>query len=119
MWLERIVAQRASGQSICGWCKANGCAEHAFYYWRRRLGKQPPGVPSAGSRDRRALPEVASRAAGKPMGFAEVLATLPVAQSMNSSVILLRLGGQRELVLPAAMDVEQIAKLVRAIERQP
>jgi len=40
-WRERIAAQQASGQSIRGWCKINGCAEHAFYWWRARLKLQP------------------------------------------------------------------------------
>jgi len=41
VWRERVVAQRASGQSVRGWCKAHGCHEHAFYWWRTKLGLSP------------------------------------------------------------------------------
>lgn len=79
---------------------------------------QPPNLQQAVSRDGEPM---RGHKAG-PMGFAEVIAPAPASMppiiaSSTASVILLRLGGQRELVLPMAMDVEQIARLVAAIER--
>jgi hypothetical protein len=97
-WRERIVAQQASGQSIRGWCRGNGCPEHGFYWWRARLK-----LPRADGRQRRPHPV-------NLINFAEVLAGIP------AEAIRLRLSGERELLLPASMPVEQVAKLVRAIE---
>ena len=98
-WRERIGAQQASGLSIRAWCKANGCHEHSYYWWRTRLGLQPK---------RRRLP--AGETPGNRILFTEVV-TNPVAEPIR-----LRLGSDRELLLPASLPVEQIAKLVRAIE---
>jgi hypothetical protein len=100
VWHERIVAQRASGQSIRGWCRENGQHEHAFYWWRSRLGLSPRAART--------------RSRGRPaevMEFAEA-----VVEGAASESIRLRLGGGRELFLPASMPVEWIARLVRGIE---
>ena len=40
-WRQRFDSQRSSGQSIRAWCRANDCHEHAFYWWRSRLGLSP------------------------------------------------------------------------------
>ncbi len=100
VWRERIAAHRASGQSIRAWCRENNHHEHAFYWWRSRLGLSPK---SAAKRQR-------GRPA-RPMKFAEVVVERAMAESL-----CLRLGGGRELILPVSMPIESIAKLVRAIE---
>jgi hypothetical protein len=102
-WRERIGAQQASGQRIRGWCRENGCREHAFYWWRARLGLSP----AAGKR--RGRPR-----AVRPMGFARLVVEPPAPSSAEP--IRLSLAGGRELTLPASMSVERIATLVRAIE---
>jgi hypothetical protein len=99
VWRERVMAQQGSGQTIRAWCRQNNCHEHAFYGWRCRLGLSPRAVSK-----RREPP-------GKPMKFAEV-----VVGGAGLEPIRLRLGGGRELMLPASMPVESIARLVRAIE---
>jgi hypothetical protein len=98
VWRQRITAQQSAGESIRGWCKAHSCQEHAFYWWRARLGLSRKSVLK---RRRPAL---------RPK-FAEVVVdSAPrVGQSMT-----LRLSGGAELVLPV-MAVGQIAELVRAI----
>lgn len=101
-WRERIAAQQASGQSIRGWCKNNGCAEHAFYWWRARLKLQPA------NHRRPAWPQSIN-----PITFAEVIT------GGEPHSIRLRLRGQRELLLPGSMAVEQLAKLIGAIEGLP
>ena len=116
-WRERIAAQRGSGQSIRGWCRDNNQAEHAFYWWRVRLGLGPKSVRRRG--------------VGRPR-FTEVVVDRPAAQSQRAwtsvvgpplaSVVesfCLRLGNGRELILPASMPPEQLAKLVHAIEVKP
>jgi transposase-like protein len=41
-WRERIAEQSRSGLSIKQFCKDRGIAEHAFYYWRKRLREAEP-----------------------------------------------------------------------------
>jgi hypothetical protein len=101
-WRERITSQQASGQSIRVWCRENNHHEHAFYWWRARLGLSPKSA--AKRTQRRPL---------KPLRFAEVVVHRAAAEPMR-----LRLGGGRELHLPASMAIESVAKLVRAIEGQ-
>jgi hypothetical protein len=93
-WRQHIKTQLASGQSVRAWCRQNDCAEHAFYWWRARLGL------SAGK-----------RRPVKPLGFAQVIVNQPTAEPVR-----LRLAGSRELILPATMPLEQVAKLIRALE---
>jgi hypothetical protein len=97
-WRQRITAQQSAGESIRDWCKANGCHEHAFYWWRARLGLSPKSPANR-------------RRSVAPPKFAEVV----VAPSRVGQVMTLRLRCGAELTLPA-MPVPQIAELVRAIE---
>lgn len=103
-WREHILAQQASGQSVCGWCRANNCPEPGFYWWRFNLGLSP-----ASKRTRR-------RAARKPVSvkFARVVVEPPAPIAVEP--MRLTLAGGRELALPASMPVEQVARLLRAIE---
>jgi hypothetical protein len=99
-WRERIAAHQASGQSIRQWCRRNGCHEHSFYWWRARLNQGP----GAAARPRRA------NAGSGPIPFAEVIVRAA------AQPLCLRLIGGRELVVPASMPVEQVAKLIRLVE---
>ena len=92
-WRKRIAAQQASGQSVRAWCRQNDCAEHAFYWWRAKLGLSTGKRPA------------------KPLDFAEVVVNQPTAEPVR-----LRLAGSRELIFPATMPVEQMAKLICALE---
>ena len=98
-WRERIAAQGTSGQSIRAWCREHNHHEHAFYWWRSRLGLSP----------KTAVKPRLNRRHAKAIKFAEV-------EVNRAEPICLRLGGGRELLLPASMPVAQVAQLVRAIE---
>ena len=103
-WRERIAAQQAGGDSIRALCKQNGWHEHAFYWWRSRLGLSPCSTPRR-RRKRAALP-----------GFAEVVVDRPSTPfAAFAEPILLRLGGGRELVLPVSMADERVAALIHLI----
>jgi hypothetical protein len=93
-WRKHIVTQQVSGQSVRAWCRQNDCAEHAFYWWRAKLGLSPSKRPTA-----------------KPLGFAQVIVSQPTAEPVR-----LRLAGERELIFPASMPLEQVVKLIRALE---
>jgi hypothetical protein len=102
-WRRRIDDQRASGQSVRAWCKSNGSQECSFYWWRARLGLSP-------GKRRLRRPFEALEANAAPVAFARVV----VHPSIEP--LRLRLAGERELILPASMPLEQVAKLVHAIE---
>jgi hypothetical protein len=104
LWQERVLAQQASGQTVRGWCRANNCPEHGFYWWRANLGLSP-----ASARKRRRVRKAAS------IGFARVVVE-PPAPAAAVEPMRLTLAGGRELALPASMPVEQVARLLRAIE---
>ena len=111
VWRRRIGDQRASGQTVRTWCKANDAREHSFYWWRARLGL------SAG----KGRPVRQARVRPAANGFAQVLvnassADFRRAQTEAGAPMRLRLAGERELILPASMPLEQVARLVRALE---
>ena len=93
-WRKRIGAQQVSGQSVRAWCRQNDFAEHAFYWWRAKLDLSP-----------------GKRLPVKPLGFAQVIVSQPTAEPVR-----LRLSGARELIFPATMPLEQVAKLIHALE---
>jgi hypothetical protein len=107
IWRDRIEAQRGSGQSVRAWCLANRAREHSFFWWRARLGLSPGKRPS--------------RRSSKPIAFARVLVEPSVVMAKLAAVetLRLRLAGGRELIFPASMPVQQVAKLVHAIEGKP
>ena len=107
LWRDRIEAQRVSGESIRAWCLANGSGEHSFFWWRARLALSPAKRPA--------------RRSSKPLAFARVVVEPSVVAAKPAAVetLRLRLAGGRELVFPASMAVEQVAKLVHAIEGKP
>src|SRR3989339_446104 len=45
LWQERIRRFRRSGQTVAGFCAAEGVSTASFYQWRRRLA-QPPRLSS-------------------------------------------------------------------------
>ena len=99
-WRRRVEDQRAGGQSVRAWCLANGIREHSFYWWRARLGLSP----------RQRHGSQRERATGMPPGFARVV--------VDGAGLVLRLK-QRELIFPASMPMEQVARLLRALEDRP
>ena len=102
-WRRRIDNQRASGQSVRAWCKANAAQEGSFYWWRARLGLSP-------GKRRLGRPLRSAEAKPTPLAFAQVVVHPP------TEPLCLRFAGQRELILPASMPLEQVAKLIHAIE---
>jgi hypothetical protein len=107
IWRDRIEAQRASGQSVRAWCLANDSREHSFFWWRARLGLSPARRPS--------------RRPPKPIAFTRVFVQPSAAEGKPAAAdsLRLRLAGERELMFPASMPAEQVAKLVHAIEATP
>ena len=99
-WRRRIDDQRASGQSVRAWCEANDAQEGSFYWWRSRLGLSP----------KKRRPSKPAKAKPTPLAFAQV-----VVHPSTTEPLRLRFAGGHELILPASMPIEQVAKLVHAI----
>jgi hypothetical protein len=112
VWRERIARQQGSGESIKAWCRANGCREHSFYWWRSRLGlsPRPPRV-----RRRKAGMVLSEIVIGKPARPLVAELIEPAAASIAEPIRLRLLGG-RELVLPASMSDQRVAALIGLIE---
>jgi hypothetical protein len=110
-WRRRIDDQRASGQSVRAWCKANNAQECSFYWWRARLGLSP-----GKRRVRRTLRS--TEAKPTPLAFAQVVVHPSTVEGKPATPepFRLRFAGGHELILPASMPLEQVAKLVRAVE---
>jgi hypothetical protein len=113
VWRQRIEAQRASGQTIRAWCRANATGEHSFYWWRARLGLTRGS--HAGLRQRRR--PGSRRCVEEPLSFAQVRMDEGHVVEPAAAAWRLRLAGGRELMVPASLPIEQVAQLVRAIER--
>lgn len=47
LWNSRLSDFRTSGDSARGWCQRNGVTLDQFYYWRRKLDKDPQPTPPA------------------------------------------------------------------------
>jgi hypothetical protein len=107
-WRQRVAAQQASGQSIRVWCREHGCHEHAFYWWRAKLGLSPVTT----RKPRRRVAGVT------PVGFARIVVKAgQLRDRMNpADAIRVSLLGGREVTVPLSMPVEDIGKLLRAIE---
>ena len=115
-WRQRIAAQRNSGQSIRDWCRQNSQPEHAFYWWRCRLGL---GV--TGSQRRRRRLSRPAPTPGSPLTFARVKRIPPpMAEPLRLRLALAPdqsgSAGSRELLLPASMPMSQVAELLLALE---
>ena len=50
LWQERIRRFRRSGQTVAGFCAAEGVSTASFYQWRRRLAQRRPTRSDAASR---------------------------------------------------------------------
>jgi len=116
-WRQRIAAQRISGQSIRAWCRQNDQPEHAFHWWRSRLGLAPRPKHA---RWRSSKP---AEMPGSPLTFTKVNLIPPPA----SEPLRLRLAGpvdrsvgtgRRELLLPMSMPMSQVAELLLALENR-
>lgn len=106
-WRKMLQRQAGSGLSVRAFCRREGLTEPSFYAWRRTIARrdaQGGGAPQVASR-RRSRRGVAA--------FVPVVVTEPPHRDTG---VILELAGGRRLLLPEAIEVEQVARLVRALE---
>ena len=104
LWRDTLKQFAAGGQSVRQFCAARRLKETAFYFWRREIQRRDGQAPARGQ-----------RSTPRPVAFAKVLVQPPIAPAAEADPRL-RLGGGRELLLPAAWPVERLAALLHAIE---
>lgn len=104
-WRSLLKQFAASGQSVRAFCAARRLKETAFYYWRAEIQRRDGRAPA---RRQRPVPP-------RP-AFAQVLVQPPIFPTAEAGPRL-RLGGGRELLLPAAWPAGQVAALLRALEQ--
>lgn len=97
-WRGLLARQRTSGMTVRAFCAKERIAESAYYAWRREIGL----------RDRE---KTAGTAA-----FVPVVLPTGAAPMEAEGQIIIELRGERVLRLPAALAVERVVELVRAIE---
>jgi hypothetical protein len=95
-WRSLLARQRTSGMTVRAFCAKERIAESAYYAWRREIGL----------RDRE---KTAGKAAFVPL-------VMPTGAAEAEGQIIIELRGERVLRLPAALPVERVVELVRAIE---
>lgn len=106
-WRDLLKEFKAGGQSVREFCAARRLKETAFYFWRREIQRRNGQVSA---RRQSAAPGISRHVA-----FAQVLFQPPQPPVTDEGLRLV-LGNGRQLLLPVAITVEQVAALVRAIE---
>jgi hypothetical protein len=102
-WRDALRRHKGSGQTVRAFCAREQLAETAFHAWRRILRERDA--------ERRSAPIAAPAPTFVPVVVREADRPEPAAAD-----IAIELRGGRVMRLPASMPVEQVARLVRAIE---
>lgn len=113
-WRDVMSRQRASGQSVRSFCRCEGLAESAFYFWRRTLQRrkvpkaQPKFVPV------RVIPEE-----GSVVGCLEPNSGEPSASGPKDvfSPIEVVLPGGVLVRVPPGCEVQSLRTVLDALER--
>ena len=95
-WRDHMARWRASGESIVGYCRAQGISESAFYFWKRKFKRRDSqrGCEEAGP----AFAEV--RLTASPAASLEVVCDTP-----------------RRILVHPGFDADTLAQVVAVLER--
>lgn len=116
LWRGMLKRFAAGGQSVRAFCAARGLKETAFYFWRSEIQRRDGHCLARGPRRAASRTGTTSQARShRPVAFAEVLVR-PPQSPVPAEGLRLILSHGRELILPALMAMEQVARLVVAIE---
>jgi transposase-like protein len=102
-WREALRRRKASGLTVRAFCARQQLAETAYHAWRRIL------------RERDAEPRQASVPTAPAPAFVPVVVRDDRREPAGGQIVV-ELRGGRSMRLPASMPVEQVARIVRAIE---
>jgi transposase-like protein len=125
-WEEVLRRWREGGQSVRGFCRAEGLRESAFYFWRRELARRGDGVDlGSGTRPRaRSMAPVSpspvrvSPRRGSTPSFLPVQVVGPgVAETAQGVEIVLERG--RSVRVRAGFDRQTLADVLAVLEARP
>lgn len=94
-WREHVERWRASGESIRGYCRAQGISESAFHFWKRELKRRDA---------RRASRE-------QSLAFAEVCLT-----SVPEASLEVVCDTPRRILVHPGFDADTLARVVAVLE---
>ena len=98
-WREHLAGWASSGQSIIGYCRAQGLSEGCFHYWKNEVKRRDGGGRP--------------RSAGG-LAFAEVR----VAQTNGDEALIdIVLSGARRVRVHRGFDEDTLARVVAVLER--
>jgi len=108
-WREHVAGWEKSGQSVRGYCRAQGLTESGFHFWKREL-KRRDGIAG---RDGRAASECArARESVKAAAFAEV--RFAVTEKDNAPIEIVCSGERRVQVRPG-FDEETLVRVLAVL----
>jgi hypothetical protein len=114
-WRRHLAAWRRSGQSVRGYCAAEGLSEASFYAWRRVLAE----------RDRHGDTQAKEAATGSAAGGAapaEVSPFVPVrlvAEAPSAAAVEVVLRGGRVVRVAAGFAATTLRQVVAVLEDLP
>jgi putative transposase len=108
-WAQNMQERTASGQSIRGYCEANGITRQVYFYWQRKLREAAAQQLGA--------PEPEQSQALVPNGWAAVRLAEEAAPEPASSLTL-RVGGA-EIEVRHGFDEALLASVCRALTPHP
>jgi hypothetical protein len=97
-WHARVADFKSSGQTMKGWCEAQGLTIHQLKYWLRKTSQSAPKDPTP--LESRWLPLSVSRSADK---------------KLESAPLVIRVG-QTAIEVRAGFDVTLLRQVVRTLE---
>ena len=95
-WRDHMARWRASGESIVGYCRAQGISESAFYFWKRKFKRR----------------DAQQGALDQGPAFAEVRVTAAPAASLE--VVC---DTPRRILVHPGFDAETLSQVVAVLER--
>lgn len=101
-WTGILQGRAESGQTVRGYCEANGINEKSYYYWQRRLREAACETLSVQRGEMSRLPDTT---------FAEV--PLQTARVLNATVVVRM--GEVAVEIPSGADPATVEAVLRAV----
>jgi len=108
-WAQVLHRRRESGQTIRGFCRAEGICEKTYYYWQKRL-RQTAGEAFAGQGEPSAPPML-------PSGPVFAALPAPRGNACADGVIRIEIGGAVVEIGPGA-DIDAALSVLRMLTGQ-
>ena len=104
-WAGRFAECRSSGKTVKAWCEAQGLSIKKYYYWEKRV--------VAKAKEEGAIPTTTQSGLLLQVNPA----TLPCGDSVGMRMEISIRYGESIITIPAGINMESIAELVKALNR--